>query len=143
MRFGPISGAPLVRRATRLAIVSFAAAATMASAQAGDPTDGPAIVVEAPRSMPMAAERNPYTGAPVIVITLKIPALYGDLDLAEPVDAERLMKRIDRVAHDACGQLDRLYPLNPDPDCVSRAVAGAAGAAKAAIAAAAKAKPAN
>ena len=96
------------------------------------------IVVTAPRSVPLPVERNPYTGAPIVVTTVKIPVLYYDLDLKDPASAPRLMKRIERVAEDACAQLDKLYPLHPDSDCINKAVANAAPAAKAAIALAAR-----
>ncbi len=58
------------------------------------------IIVEAPRSLPgpEIVGRSPHTGAPVVVTTLRIPVLYDDLDLADPVDAERLMTRVDRVS---------------------------------------------
>jgi len=108
------------------------------SAQAKDAVDGPVIIVEAPRYVPVQSERSPYTGAPIVVTIVKIPARYGDLNLANPADAARLMTRLDRVAHDACKQLDQLFPLNPDRDCVGRAVANARSAAKIVVAAAQK-----
>lgn len=101
------------------------------------------IVVEAPRAVPLPppqepkapdAERSPTTGAPIITTTVKISALYGDLDLSRPEHGLRLLTRIDRVARDACATLDRLYPLTPDPECVGRAVARARPAAEALIA---------
>jgi UrcA family protein len=79
-----------------------------------------------------------YTGAPIVVTTVRIPALYGDLNLARPADAARLTTRLNRVAHDACAQLDQLYPLIPDEECVSRAVRGANPQVRAAIAKAQK-----
>jgi UrcA family protein len=109
-----------------------------AFAQASGALEGPEIVVEAPRAVPLEGRRSPYTGASTIVTTVKISALYGDLDLTDPQDAARLMVRLDRVAHDACEQLDRLYPLILDPDCASRAVASATVTAKSVIAAARK-----
>lgn len=111
-----------------------------AAAQTAEALDGPEIVVEAPRAVPLEGTRSPYTGASTIVTTVRISALYGDLDLADPQDSARLMVRLDRVARDACGQLDRLYPLISDPDCVSRAVSGATVTAKALIAEARKEK---
>lgn len=96
------------------------------------------IVVTAPRSLPPPIERSPYTGAPIVVTTVAIPVLYYDLDLTDPASLPRLMKRIERVAQDACAQLDRLFPLNPDADCVGKAVAVSMPAAKAAIATAAR-----
>lgn len=123
---------------TALFVAALLASTGSAIAQPGVTANELEIVVEAPRSVSIPGERSPYTGAPIIVTTVRIPALYGDLDLAQPTDAARLMKRLDRVAHDACGQLDRLYPLNPDPDCVDRAVANATVTAKALIAVAQK-----
>lgn len=102
------------------------------------------IVVEAPRTVSLPqppqspAQRSAFTGAPVVTTTVKISALYGDLDLAQADHAVRLMTRIERVAHDACGYLDRLIPFSSDRACVGRAVAQATPAAKAAIAAAQK-----
>lgn len=113
-----------------------------AAAQTADQANGKEIVVEAPRAVPAPpspqAERSAFTGAPIITTTVRIYALYGDLDLTRPVHAASLMTRIENVARDACLYLDRLYPLNPDPDCVGRAVASAAPAAKAVIAMAVK-----
>lgn len=96
------------------------------------------IVVEAPRSLPAPemVGRSSYTGAPVVVMTLRIPVLYGDLDLADPVDADRLMTRVGRVAQDACDELDRLYPLTADPDCAATTMKLARPLAEARIAAA-------
>ncbi|MDR2856769.1 MAG: UrcA family protein [Novosphingobium sp.] len=116
---------------------------TPAAAQTADQAGEQEIVVEAPRTVPSPppatpAERSAYTGAPVVTTTVRITALYGDLDLSQPAQADRLMTRIERVARDACATLDRLFPLNPDPDCVDRAVAGATPATKAIIAAAQK-----
>lgn len=125
-------------RITALFVAALLASTGSAIAQPRDTPNELEIVVEAPRSVPVPGERSPYTGAPIIVTTVRIPALYGDLDLAQPTDAARLMKRLDRVAHDACGQLDRLYPLNPDADCVERAVANATVAARSLIATAQK-----
>ena len=125
-------------RITALFVAALLASTGSAIAQSGDTANELEIVVEAPRSVPVPGERSPYTGAPIIVTTVRIPALYGDLDLAQPTDAARLMKRLDRVAHDACGQLDRLFPLNPDADCVERAVANATVAARSLIATAQK-----
>jgi len=103
--------------------------------------EGEAIVVEAPREVPVPVERNPYTGAAVAVTTVKMPVLYGDLDLRTEKDADRLMVRINRVAQDLCTQLDRLMPLDsPDSGCVSKAAAQAAPQVQAVIAAA-RARP--
>lgn len=119
---------------TAIAIVLALMQSGVAHAQKGERVEGPDIVVEAPRTVPLDGRRSPFTGATTLVVTLKISALYSDLDLADPTDAKRLMERLDRVAHDACGELDRLYPLVPDPQCVPRAIAGATVTANALIA---------
>lgn len=119
--------------------------ASGAAAQSEPPANEPEIVVEAPRTLPPPSplpatplDRSPFTGAPIITTVVRISALYGDLDLKKPESASRLLERIERVARDACATLDRLYPLNPDPDCVGRAVAKAAPAARAVISGAAR-----
>jgi len=94
------------------------------------------ITVEAPRSVPMPVERSPYTGAAIAVTTVRMTVLYADLDLATARDADRLMLRIRNVARDACKQLDRLYPLNPDENCIDSTVEKAAPLGQAVIAAA-------
>lgn len=123
-------------------VVSLTATAGLVPLTANAQTPGAAedrtIVVEAPRTLPPPPGHSSFTGAPIITTTVKISALYGDLDLTQPAAATRLMTRIERVAQDACLHLDRLYPLNPDAGCVDRAVAGAAPAVKAIIDAAAK-----
>lgn len=132
---------PPVPRAPPIAALILAAVLATSGSAVAQPVDTAKeleIVVEAPRSMPIVGERSPYTGASIVVTTVRIPALYGDLDLAKPEDAARLIKRLDRVANDACRQLDHLFPLNPDPDCVDRALASATVTAKSLIAAAQK-----
>jgi len=102
---------------------------------AGPPPPPTDIVVVAPRSAPLAGERSPYTGAPIVTTTVSIPVLYQDLDLSRPGDAERLLTRVDRVAQAACLQLDRMFPLSPDADCAARAAEPGRAAARALIAA--------
>ncbi len=116
-----------------LMAAGWAASASMARAQtaAGGSNE---ITVEAPRSVPVRVERSPYTGAAVAVTTVRMSVLYGDLDLATLRDANRLMVRVRNVARDACKQLDRLYPLDPDETCIDKAVDHAAPLASAAIA---------
>jgi UrcA family protein len=129
--------------ATVLAVAASAALARGAQAQDlaernGAGRDDGGIVVEAPRALPPPPVRSPYSGAPVVTMTVRISARYADLDLTRPADAARLMSRISFVARDACRYLDRLFPLSPDPDCTDRAVAGATPAARAVIAASTK-----
>ncbi len=96
------------------------------------------IVIIAPRPITTETSENIPGGRKEAVISLKMVAQYSDLDLAKPGDAERLMVRIRSVARDACKYLDRLYPLDPDPDCETRAVADAKPQVEKAIAAAAR-----
>jgi UrcA family protein len=127
----------------QLAVHMLFTAAVLASmigpalAQAGE-SPGKEIVVEAPRTLRLPVKRSPYTGAPVVVTTVKITALYGDLDLAKPAEALRLTARVKAVAQDACKELDRLHPASPDHGCLAAAVAGARPEVEAAVAAAAK-----
>lgn len=122
--------------------IAVLAIATGAIAQTPAPAEDAAIVVEAPRALPLPApapaERSAYTGAPTATTIVRISALYGDLDLTQPAQAARLTTRVERVARDACATLDRLYPLSPDPDCVSRAVTHAMPGVAAVVAAATK-----
>lgn len=121
--------------------IAMLAVAAGASAQT-PPAEEAAIVVEAPRALPLPppapAERSAFTGAPSVTTTVRISALYGDLDLTQPAQAARLTTRVERVARDACATLDRLYPLNPDADCVSRTLARAMPGVEAIVAAAQK-----
>lgn len=132
------------RTITKAAAALLAGLLATAVHAAQESSSNAEIVVVAPRTIAApqppqsSAQRSAFTGAAVITTTVKISALYGDLDLARPDHAVRLMTRIDRVAHDACRYLDQLLPLSSDPACVARAVAQARPAAKAAIAAAQK-----
>jgi UrcA family protein len=121
-----------------LAAAVLASAPGAAIAQTVDAAKGGEIVVEAPRSLPIVVGRSPYSGAPIVVVTVKIPVHYYDLDLKDPASAPRLMKRVERVAHDACAELDRLYPHISDASCVDKAIANGRVAARAAIAKAAR-----
>ncbi|RYE58950.1 MAG: UrcA family protein [Rhizobiaceae bacterium] len=125
---------------TELCGIAILAIGTGAMAQTPAPAEDAAIVVEAPRLLslptPSPLERSAYTGALTVTTTVRISALYGDLDLNQAPNVARLNARVERVARDACATLDRLYPLNPDADCVSRTVAGSAPGVQAIVAAA-------
>lgn len=127
---------------TAAALLAGLAATAVHAAQ--ESSSSAEIVVEAPRTVappqpPQSpAQRSAFTGAPVVTTTVKMSALYGDLDLARPEHAVRLITRIERTAQDACQYLDHLIPLSSDQDCVRRAVATATPAVKTAIAAAQK-----
>lgn len=119
-----------------LALAAIALVALGSAGVAAAPDAGDEITVEAPRTVPIPVERNPYTGAAIAMTTVRMSVLYGDLDLTTQRDSDRLMLRIRNVARDACKQLDRLYPLNPDENCVDRTVENAAPLGQAVIAAA-------
>ena len=121
-----------------LVAAAFASASGAAIAQPTEEVTGGEIVIEAPRSLPVPDGRSAYSGAPIVVITVKIPVFYYDLDLKDPASAANLMSRVDRVAHDACDELNRLYPLIRDASCVDKAIANGTAAAKATIAKAAR-----
>ncbi|PTD15898.1 UrcA family protein [Sphingomonas fennica] len=122
--------------AWRLALMATALAASGSAGFAKAQDAGNEITVEAPRSVPIPVERNPYTGAAIATTTVRMSVLYGDLDLTTQRDSDRLMLRIRNVARDACKQLDRLYPLNPDESCVDKTVETSAPLGQAVIAAA-------
>ncbi len=125
------------RLATTAALLGLFAAPIAAQDTTGEAADdGPSITVEAPRKAPVPIERSPYTGAPIAESTVRIPVLYGDLDLTRPEDAERLLTRVANVAQDACENLDRLMPFSEDSDCLRKARASGEAAAREAIAAA-------
>lgn len=153
---GPaITGRIMVHRII-LSGLAAAVLSSAASAQAPNPANTPPegtpvidaqpassqeIVVEAPRQVKTPGSAEPFTGEGFMATTVKIPVLYSDLDLTKEADAARLMTRIERVASDACHELDRVYPLDPDPDCVSRAQINGRKAAQAVIDAARGARP--
>lgn len=78
------------------------------------------IVVVAPRPVKDLPKEDGTDSD--VLISLRMTVLYSDLDLAAEDDRDRLMTRIRSSARDACRYLDRLYPLDPDPDCEDRAV---------------------
>ncbi len=83
-----------------------------------------------------------YSGIPIELVQLTRHVGYGDLDLAATAGAAELKKRIEATAHEACKQLDNLYPLEfsdtSDRQCIRDAVDGAMKQANQAIAAAEK-----
>lgn len=107
-----------------------------ASAQGDDEVPEDAIVVIAPRPITAEIRERGPNGRETAIISLKMVVQYVDLDLKQAGNVDLLMARIRSVARDACKYLDRLYPLNPDPDCQDRAFQNAMPQARAAIAAA-------
>lgn len=104
------------------------------------PAESREIVIIAPRTLPPAPGRNSQTGAAIITTTVRIPVLYGDLDLTKATDADRFLVRLNNVVRDACLTLDRMQPFNPDPECADEILPGATATAKATIAAVKAAK---
>jgi UrcA family protein len=132
-----MTGITTQRSAARM-LFTAAVLASMANSALAQTSESPGkeIVVEAPRTLRLPVKRSPYSGAAMVVTTVKITARYGDLDLARPAEALRLTARVKAVAQDACKELDRLHPLSPDHDCVAMAVARARPDVEAAVAAA-------
>ncbi len=105
----------------------------LASAEQAAVDDGPIITVTAPRKVASPVRPRSREHSPKALITLEISVRYADLHLADPADAARLMDRVESAARDACRYLDRVYPLDPDKECISRAVADSSPRAQAVI----------
>lgn len=122
-----------------LAASLFASAPAFAQGEEGAPEEPvQEIVVTAPRPITAELEDGSAGGRKEAVISLQMTVQYADLDLATAEDADRLKVRIRSVARDACKYLDRMYPLDPDPDCEERAYADAKPQVEQAIAGAAQ-----
>jgi len=78
------------------------------------------------------------TGAPIKSVTVDYHVSYADLDLVKHADVLTLNKRVEGAAHDACRQLDELYPVESPKlrECTADAVSGASEQVQSAIAAA-------
>jgi len=96
------------------------------------------IVVGAPRSVSPAPTQRSERSSAALIMTVRVSALHGDLDLSGPDRVTRLEPRIERAAQNACRQLDRLLPRGPGPDCFVPAIANARPGVEAAIASAAR-----
>ena len=130
-------GTAAFARAATIALAVLAPAAAGAQ-ESGEPSSPQEIEVIAPRPITPFVKEKGDNGAKAI-ISLKMTVEFSDLDLTRASDVDRLAVRIHSVARDACGYLDRTYPLDPDPDCQSRAVKDAQPQVYKAIAAAAAA----
>lgn len=121
-----------------LAVSLFVASAAFAQDDAGTPeVPEQEIVVTAPRPITAELPDGAAGRREAAVISLRMTVQYADLDLATAEDADRLKVRIRSVARDACKYLDRMYPLDPDPDCEERAYSDAKPQVEKAIAVAA------
>ena len=107
----------------------------LAAAQSADAAATDEIVVVAPRTVTDQFQPSVPDAVAKATISLRLIVLYTDLDLKSETGTARLMTRIDSAARDACKYLDRLYPLDPDTECIDAAVASARPQADAAIAA--------
>ncbi|MBS0395261.1 MAG: UrcA family protein [Proteobacteria bacterium] len=122
-------------------LVAGSAAAALAlalAATAAEPVTE--VYVEAPKVVHSGA-REPATGAPVDIVSIKYRVSYGDLNLATPAGAKALEDRIHDAAKRACRQLEAETPpgtvnATTNPPCVKTAVDNAMKQARAAIAAA-------
>lgn len=127
---------------TLLAITATAAAVTAAlgmSAAAVAADELNEIIVEAqPLAQSTVVGRSLTTGAPIVSVTVDYHVSYADLDLVKHADVLTLNKRVEGAAHDACRQLDELYPIE-DPQaqqCATQAIKSASEQVQKAITAA-------
>lgn len=105
-------------------------------------SDTSEVRIEAARSVERIG-RSSTTGAPIEIVQLTRRVNYSDLDLATQAGAHELEKRIKETSREACGQLDKLYPVGTSEgpgtkglNCVQDAIDGAMLQARTAIAAA-------
>jgi hypothetical protein len=110
----PKSGA----RALALVASAFVAAGTVAAQ-----TTVKEVTVEAPRTVTTRLEPGDSIGrAQVKVTTIKVRVSYADLDLTRSQDFQKLRMRVKAAANGACADLDKLYPREPDPNCIARTI---------------------
>ena len=85
------------------------------------------ITVVAPRQVTREPVGHTPSGGTIENISLTRRVDYSDLNLAVHADVEKLDKRVDDTAREACRQLEQLYPSAAlsSPDCVRTAVNGA------------------
>ena len=85
------------------------------------------ITVVAPRQITREPVGHTATGGTIENISLTRRVDYSDLNLTVHADVEKLDKRVDDTAREACRQLEQLYPSAAlsSPDCVRTAVNGA------------------
>jgi UrcA family protein len=116
-----------------LLAVGIVAASSQALAQ-----DISEVIIQAERPTKVVVGRSSATGAPIEVITLTRRVNFADLDIKTVAGATELETRVSETAKDACKQLDSLYPLIKDADCVKRATDGAMVQVRTAVASAQK-----
>lgn len=98
----------------------------------------PEIVVQAGPVTKTVVGRAYGSGAPIEKVTVDYHVSYSDLDLVKHADVLALNQRVEGAAHDACQQLDDLYPLERPKlrECTADAIHGASEQVQKAIAAA-------
>lgn len=92
------------------------------------------VTVTAPRTIKEEVGTSAI-GATIEVVKVSHDVVVGDLDLARHSARNELDRRIEEAAKEACNQIDTLYPLGPDPDCVKNAIEGAQAQKDAVVAA--------
>jgi UrcA family protein len=88
------------------------ALSAMFAATAANASDTPAasdVTVQAERPTTKVVGRTAF--APVILATVQYRVSYSDLDLSIPANAQLLKDRVRDAAREACGDLDKLYPV--------------------------------
>ena len=106
-------------RALALAAIACVVAGGPVAAQ----TTVKEVTVEAPRAVTTKPDpTSPPGGAQVEVTTIKMRVSYADLDLTNLQGFKALQTRIKYAATGLCAQLDKLYPFDPDPNCLARTI---------------------
>jgi UrcA family protein len=97
----------------------------------------PEIVVQAGPVTKTVVGRAYGSGAPIEKVTVDYHVSYADLDLVKHADVLTLNKRVEGAAHDACQQLDELYPIERPKmrECTADAIHAASEQVQKAIAA--------
>lgn len=124
-----------------MAIAATGVAVSMAlgfSAMAMAANELPEIVVEAGPVSKTVVGRAFGSGAPIEKVSVDYHVSYADLDLVKHADVLTLNKRVEDAAHDACQQLDKLYPIERPKlqECMHDAVRAATEGVQSAISAA-------
>lgn len=82
------------------------------------------IIVRAPTVERVYTGRRTSIGAPINELTLQRAISTADLDLRYDGDVRELYRRIDRVAYEACDEVERAsrgVPLTTRRDCIREA----------------------
>lgn len=89
----------------------------------------PEILIEAGPVNRSVVGRSSSTDAPIESVTVDYHVRYSDLDLVKHADVLALRERIETAARDACGELDKLFPLERSSSqtrtCTRNAINGA------------------